>query len=390
MIDDNQVNYQVYYDLGVLYARGRNYSFSEKYLKLAVGLQESQAIDEYNVYNSLGWVQFSLFKYEDAETNYKHGIANKEFNSTSLNSKLFTNLGLLFYIKGSVGESRKYLEIAIKEYGSKTAQEIMANLEVLEVNRQSDFLKRNISLSIEDGEYIGQKVWLNEGSGRVDNLISWNEGEGHVSMGIGHFIWYPLDSVKEFEETFPRFINFISQSGVELPRWLTAESPAQWPNRMSLLKSKELNDEKYFELKKILENTIPLQVDFLISRLNQALPKMLETILEETRRSKIKKQYYRLARTGTGEVSKAGVFALLDYVNFKGEGVKLTERYNNEGWGLLQVLEGMSNDSNDPVNEFVISAKNVLSRRIRNSPAGKNEDKWKVGWFNRLDTYKKA
>ena len=32
---------------------------------------------------------------------------------------------------------------------------------------------------------------------------------------------------------------------------------------------------------------------------------------------------------------------LIDYVNFKGEGVLETERYRGRGWGLLQVLEGM-------------------------------------------------
>jgi hypothetical protein len=276
------------------------------------------------------------------------------------------------------------------EYNSKTAPEIMANLDIWEKDRQSDSLVRNISLSIEDGNYIGQKVWLNEGSGHVDNLISWNEGEDHASMGIGHFIWYPVDSVKKFEETFPRLISYISSKSVTLPQWLSAKTQVPWTNRASMLEAKNINDAKYLELKKILEDTIPLQVEFLISRLNQALPNMLETISDETRRAKIKEQYYRLARTGTGAVSKTGVFALLDYVNFKGEGVKSTERYKNKGWGLLQVLEGMSNDSNDPVNEFVISAKNVLYQRIHNSPPEKNEIKWKVGWFRRLDTYQKV
>ena len=29
---------------------------------------------------------------------------------------------------------------------------------------------------------------------------------------------------------------------------------------------------------------------------------------------------------------------MIDYVNFKGDGLKPTERYKGEGWGLLQVL----------------------------------------------------
>ena len=36
-----------------------------------------------------------------------------------------------------------------------------------------------------------------------------------------------------------------------------------------------------------------------------------------------------------------GMYCLVDYVNFKGEGIKPTERYNGKGWGLLQVLEEM-------------------------------------------------
>ena len=53
-------------------------------------------------------------------------------------------------------------------------------------------------------------------------------------------------------------------------------------------------------------------------------------------RAKIEKQFNRVAS------SAQGCYALIDYVNFKGEGVLATERYRGRGWGLLQVLEGMS------------------------------------------------
>ena len=43
--------------------------------------------------------------------------------------------------------------------------------------------------------------------------------------------------------------------------------------------------------------------------------------------------------------SAMGCYALVDYVNFKGEGVLATERYAGQGWGLLQVLEGMSQET---------------------------------------------
>ncbi len=36
-----------------------------------------------------------------------------------------------------------------------------------------------------------------------------------------------------------------------------------------------------------------------------------------------------------------GWYPLIDYINFKGKGIKETEKYNGEGWGLLQVLQTM-------------------------------------------------
>ncbi|MFI5322900.1 MAG: hypothetical protein ACHQ6U_05080, partial [Thermodesulfobacteriota bacterium] len=80
---------------------------------------------------------------------------------------------------------------------------------------------------------------------------------------------------------------------------------------------------------------------------------------------------------------------LLDYVNFKGEGTLETERYNGEGWGLLQVLENMKGNEAGPeaVREFAESAESMLVRRIKNSPPGRNEKRFLQGWRNRLDTY---
>ena len=60
-----------------------------------------------------------------------------------------------------------------------------------------------------------------------------------------------------------------------------------------------------------------------------------------------------------------GSFCLIDYVNFKGEGTNSKERYHGQGWGLLQVLEGMpaSKTLNLYPLRFAESAKRVLSQR---------------------------
>jgi hypothetical protein len=84
-----------------------------------------------------------------------------------------------------------------------------------------------------------------------------------------------------------------------------------------------------------------------------------------------------------------GCYALVDYVNFKGEGVLHTERYQGQGWGLLQVLEGMHGTGGDAaaVEEFSRSAKTILMRRVRNAPPQRHESRWLSGWLQRVNSY---
>jgi hypothetical protein len=126
-----------------------------------------------------------------------------------------------------------------------------------------------------------------------------------------------------------------------------------------------------------------LQVDFLIGRMHQALPKMLAAI-PESERAQITKQFQRLAS------SAQGCYALIDYVNFKGEGVLETERYRGRGWGLLQALEGMpeGDTAQNAPREFAASAAQVLRERVNNSPPARNERRWLAGWLDRVATYR--
>jgi hypothetical protein len=84
-----------------------------------------------------------------------------------------------------------------------------------------------------------------------------------------------------------------------------------------------------------------------------------------------------------------GMYALIDYVNFKGEGVLKTERYAGQSWGLLQVLEEMHGIESGPeaLQEFCKAARAVLARRVMNAPKERNEQKWLPGWEKRINTY---
>ena len=82
------------------------------------------------------------------------------------------------------------------------------------------------------------------------------------------------------------------------------------------------------QLRQFLANTVDFQAEFLIARLQNALPKMLAEAAPSDR-ANVQQQFERMAST------QEGCFALADYVNFKGEGVLHTERYQGQGWGLL-------------------------------------------------------
>ncbi|HIQ47189.1 MAG TPA: hypothetical protein EYH57_06160, partial [Sulfurovum sp.] len=86
-------------------------------------------------------------------------------------------------------------------------------------------------------------------------------------------------------------------------------------------------------------------------------------------------------------INERGLYVLLDYTNFKGEGTLESERYKGQGWGLLQVLEHMDPKVSNKQKAFAESASRMLSRRIKNSPPARGEERWRKGWNVRLKTY---
>jgi hypothetical protein len=222
---------------------------------------------------------------------------------------------------------------------------------------------------------IGRKVWVNECDGTVSGLTSWNEGEDFASLGIGHFIWYPAGRRGPFDESFPPLVRFLAEEGVAVPGWMLGACP--WNTRAEFMAAQ--HGARMEELRTLLADTVPLQARFLARRMREALPKMLAAA-GPGEASRVRGNFERLAASG------AGTFALIDYVNFKGEGTLETERYNGQGWGLLQVLEAMP-ESGDAVRAFSRTAKAMLARRVRNAPPQRHEERWLAGWEARVERY---
>lgn len=245
----------------------------------------------------------------------------------------------------------------------------------------------DIKLTDQQAAFIAQKVWQNEGAGLDKYLVHWNEGEDFASVGIGHFIWFSKGHTERFREVFPMVLAFMEEKGVEMPVWLNAKTPLPWNSKAAFYEAKKANETKYQELFTLLKTTMPYQAAFMAQRLSQALPQMLETIEEPKREAVVKKRFYEVMHHTDGSVNERGLYVLLDYTNFKGEGTLKSERYHGQAWGLLQVLEHMDPKEPNKLKAFAQSAQAMLSRRIKNSPPARGEERWRKGWNVRLKTY---
>jgi len=244
-----------------------------------------------------------------------------------------------------------------------------------------------LKLTQKQAEYIATKVWMNEGAGLDKYLVHWNEGEDFASVGIGHFIWFSEGHTERFREVFPMVLAFMEERNVTMPEWLNAKTPLPWNSKVEFYRAKQTNSRKYRELFGFLKRTMPQQAEFMAARLSHALPEMLGTIEEEHKKQLIRRRFNRMLYHAEGSIDERGLYILLDYTNFKGEGTLESERYNGEGWGLLQVLEHLDENASDKYKAFADAAKAMLGRRIKNSPPARGEERWRKGWNIRLDTY---
>jgi hypothetical protein len=228
---------------------------------------------------------------------------------------------------------------------------------------------------------IGKKIWQNECAGTVNGLTTWNTGEEFPSLGIGHFIWYPAGFNGRFQESWPLFIDFAKKRGAKPPP-VALERHSPWKTKAEF--QKEFNGPRLSALRKWLAANVSLQTDFIIARSHAALPKILAAA-PASERKRIEANYRKVGTT------PQGTYALVDYVNFKGDGTNVSERYNGRGWGLLQVLGEMRDvpAGSASATEFAAASKRVLSRRIANSPQERGEKRWEQGWHNRCNTYAK-
>jgi hypothetical protein len=246
-----------------------------------------------------------------------------------------------------------------------------------------------LDLPADVAKKIGQKIWLNETGGKVDAITSWNANEEFASLGIGHFIWFPVGKWLPFEESFPSLLEFMRKQNVHLPAWLDKpQIPANpWVSKADF--KKNFNSPEMRELRKFLLDTVAEQTQFLVARAQGAMNKILKNTPDGAERAHIITQFSRVAR------GSRDLYPLIDYINFKGEGTSPTETALDkqtgkpQGWGFKQVLLKMNGSTDDPAAvraEFADAAQSVLQQRVRNIPANRV---FEVGWLRRVDSYRR-
>ena len=225
---------------------------------------------------------------------------------------------------------------------------------------------------IGDAEYhwIAARIFENETNAQTKYLTYWGAGEDFPSLGIGHFIWFPEDVDAPFDETFPAMLDYVSERSrdcVALPDWLQqAPVPdAPWSDKATFDAAQD--SERVASLRDWLARTAPAQAQFIVASFKR---RWNELELESGDKGELTALLKALLDT------PAGLFAVIDYYNFKGLGSNPRERYAGEGWGLVQVLGDIaaSTSIDAPlVEQFSAAAAHRLQLRVANAPPERNE-----------------
>ena len=254
-------------------------------------------------------------------------------------------------------------------------------------DRSSSFTFSLPTLTEADITLIARRVFVNETGGEERHLTYWGEGEDFPSFGIAHFIWFPATVDAPFDETFPGMFEFVRDHGELAPAppvWMTRldDFDAPWSSKTEF--DQQLTSPQLSEFRRWLRDTATFQVRFIVASLES---RWLKAELPRDSKRALNRLLGQLVGTPDG------LFAVIDYFNFKGLGDNPKERYEDSGWGLIQVLEDVVAHSTQCTSAeqlvllFSQAAASRLRKRVSLSPPERNEIRWLDGWLRRVSAY---
>lgn len=275
------------------------------------------------------------------------------------------------------------------------------------------YFQEKIRLTPNDRKRLIHLIWQRESAGSVEGLTAWNAGESFASVGFHHALWHP-----DRDSTVNAFAHFAKARGLEnIPEEIFLPLPDYLSTRMlwkealadaaqgqteqeqaktragMLLKKLQVffarNDVQEAQLDFIVQDLQNFRENF--SQIIQDIPDAQRRAHWQDKTSRVEGNFDALAQ------SPEGLFALLDYISFKGDGfsegnlrigLEIREVSLDTNWGLLQVLSKMRMTAHEaPLSAFQHSASEILAERAHR---WKSDEKWMLGWNNRVQGYGKA
>ena len=220
---------------------------------------------------------------------------------------------------------------------------------------------------------LGYRMWNNYAGGTVDGLTKWDGSDADhefMYLGIAQNIWLPEGSNSMFQADWPTVAQRLQELGCKIKPWMLNGCP--WTTQEEF--DADFNGKKMTWLRTHLskEKFVRAQAFCIAERLQRTMdpssPDSLLTGLTADQSALVEKNFDFVVNSK----DPLGVYALIDYVNFKGEGrLGGTEEFNGQSWGLLQVLLNMQTPAEgasdaDVMKAFVQSAKFTLCQRVIN------------------------
>ncbi|MBY0315616.1 MAG: hypothetical protein K2Q26_08860 [Bdellovibrionales bacterium] len=221
---------------------------------------------------------------------------------------------------------------------------------------------------------LARGILQNETGCRENSFTFWKNTEPFPSLGLLHAIWYPAGAKSQLTESFPPLIQFLRaeiqkhpQFPARIPQWLDVDKigPSPWQNKQEfdlasknaealrrsddLSSLRSLNPRAYHQAVQFRElhdflrhpSVLALQARYAAYRMQRSVYNILAAAESSHQTQHIYTQLQRLITT------EEGIFSLIDYINFKGEGINPGEvtAIGNHAWGLKTVLENMRNQT---------------------------------------------